>query len=175
MAPTPGERERWQAIWLLAQGWTASATADALGRDPHTIGRWVSAFGEGGPGPWFSNSPGVPPALDERQREELKAAVQKLPAAAGIGLTNWNWKLVHCFVWERFGLSRSSCLNWLHRLGFAFKRPKKRLVKVDEVKREAFVVEYAVLRDEAELNGGKVFFADKANSVPMPNYGTSGC
>ena len=43
------ERERWQAIWLLAQGWTASATAEALERDPHTIGWWASAFTEGGP------------------------------------------------------------------------------------------------------------------------------
>ena len=25
-----------------SQGWTASGTAQALGRDPHTIGRWVS-------------------------------------------------------------------------------------------------------------------------------------
>ena len=36
-------------ILLLAQGWTSSATAQALERDPHTIGRWVSAFGKGGP------------------------------------------------------------------------------------------------------------------------------
>ena len=49
LAPTPRERERWHALWLLTQGWTASATAEALGRDPHTIGRWVAAFGEGGP------------------------------------------------------------------------------------------------------------------------------
>ena len=40
---------RWYAVWLLAQGWTAAATAEALERDPHTIGRWASAFGEGGP------------------------------------------------------------------------------------------------------------------------------
>ena len=46
LAPTP--RERWQAIRFLAQGWTAAATAEALERDPHTIGRWASAFGEGG-------------------------------------------------------------------------------------------------------------------------------
>ena len=26
LAPTPRERERWHAIWLLAQGWTASGT-----------------------------------------------------------------------------------------------------------------------------------------------------
>ena len=45
---------------------------------------------------------------------------------------------MHRFVWERFGLSlcRSSCLTYLRRLGFAFKRPKKRLLKADEEKRE---------------------------------------
>ena len=30
-------------------GLTASGTAQALGRDAHTIGRWAAAFGEGGP------------------------------------------------------------------------------------------------------------------------------
>ena len=34
LAPTPREQERWHAIWLLAQGWTASATAEVLDRDP---------------------------------------------------------------------------------------------------------------------------------------------
>ena len=24
LAPTPRERERWYAVWLLAQGWTAA-------------------------------------------------------------------------------------------------------------------------------------------------------
>ena len=36
-APTPRERERWHALWLLAQGWTAAAVARALDRDAHTI------------------------------------------------------------------------------------------------------------------------------------------
>ena len=49
LAPTPRERERWYAILLLAQGWTTAGTAEALERDPHTIGRWAAAFGEGGP------------------------------------------------------------------------------------------------------------------------------
>ena len=73
--------------------------------------------------------------------------------------------MVRQFVSERFGvtLSRSSCLNCLHRLGFAFKRPKKRLVKANESQREAFVVEYAALRDEAERTGAKIFFADEAH------------
>ncbi len=63
LAPTPRERERWHAIWLLAQGWTASSTAQALGRDPHTIGRWAAAFGEGGntAALIFEQSGGSPP------------------------------------------------------------------------------------------------------------------
>ena len=49
LAPTPRERERWHALWLLCRGLTASGTAQAQGRDAHTIGRWAAAFGEGGP------------------------------------------------------------------------------------------------------------------------------
>ena len=91
----------------------------------------------------------------------MKAAVQELPAMAGIELANWNWKVVHQFVSERFGisLSRSGCLNYLHRLGFAFKHPKKRLVKADERKRESFVAEYAGLTEEARRSGARIFFA----------------
>ena len=90
---------------------------------------------------WF------PSALREEQQAELQAAVQKTPATAGIALANWNWKVVRQFLSERFGvsLSRSTCLDYLHRLGFAFQRPKKRLLKADAGKREAFVAEYAAI------------------------------
>ena len=91
--------------------------------------------------------------------------MQELPEAAGIEMANWNWRVVNRFVWERCGisLSRSSCLNWLHRLGFAFKRPKKRLLKADEAKRESFVAEYAALMEEACQSNAKIFFADEAH------------
>ena len=87
LAPTPREQERWYALWLLGQGWTA--TAEILERDPYTIGRWAAAFCEGDPRAFILSSPEVPPGLGEAQQEELRAAVQELPAEAGIGLTNW--------------------------------------------------------------------------------------
>ena len=69
LAPTPRERERWYAILLLAQGWTAAGTAEALERDPHTIGRWAVAFGEGGPAALiFEQTGGSPPLLARRNR-----------------------------------------------------------------------------------------------------------
>ena len=62
-APTPRERERWHALWLLAQGWTAGRVADALGRDPHTIGQWLANFRQAGPvGLAFEQTGGSPPA-----------------------------------------------------------------------------------------------------------------
>ncbi len=95
----------------------------------------------------------------------MRAAVQELPAMAGIELANWNWRVVRQFVLERFGigLSRSGCLNYLHRLGFAFKRPKKRLLKADGAKRQSFVAEYAALTEEARRSGARIFFTDEAH------------
>ena len=67
MILTPTPRERWYAILLLAQGWRASATAEALERDPHTIGRWAAAFGAGGPRALtFEQTGGSPPPLARR-------------------------------------------------------------------------------------------------------------
>ena len=68
-APTPRERERWHALWLLAQGWTASAVAEALEREPHTIGMWVAALGNGGAAALgFEQSGGSPPPSTETRR-----------------------------------------------------------------------------------------------------------
>ena len=95
----------------------------------------------------------------------MKGAVQELPSQAGIDLSNWNWQVVRRFVEERFGLSlsRSSCLNYLHRLGLVLKRPKKRLVKADPARREAFVAEYVALTASVRRSDGKMFFADEAH------------
>src|SRR5712691_5415366 len=166
-APTPRERERWQALWLLAEGWSAVQVAEALERDPHTIGEWLASFRLAGwPGGSHVRAHGwVPPALSPEQQAELKATVQMPPAAAGIELADWNWKVVHELVQRRFGstLSRSSCLNYLHRLDFVLKRPKKRLVKANAERRAAFVREYALLRAAAQAIGAKLFFADEAH------------
>ena len=95
----------------------------------------------------------------------MKAVVQGLPEKAGIDLANWNWKVVRRFVQERFGrwLSRSSCLNYMHRLSFVLKRPKKHFLKADEAKRQAFMAAYAALLAEAQRVGAKIFFADEAH------------
>jgi hypothetical protein len=61
-APTPRERERWHAVWLLACGWAAGQVAEAFEPDAHTIGDWVEDLREKGPtGLAFDQSGGFPP------------------------------------------------------------------------------------------------------------------
>ncbi len=95
----------------------------------------------------------------------MKVAVQAPPQEAGIDLANWNGKVVREFIRLRFGisLSPSCCLNYLHRLGFVLKRPKKRFLKANVEAREDFVARYAMLRSEAQARGAKVFFVDEAH------------
>jgi transposase len=95
----------------------------------------------------------------------LKAVVQAAPSAAGVELAKWTWKGIRQYVQEQFQvlLSSRTCLNYLHRLGFVVKRPKKRLRKANAEKRAAFVQEYAALRPEAQASGAKIFFVDEAH------------
>jgi transposase len=68
-APTPRERERWHALWLRARGWTAAEVAEALGRDPHTVGAWLEAFERDGPAALaFEQTGGSPPRWERTSR-----------------------------------------------------------------------------------------------------------
>ena len=68
-AATPRERERWHALWLLAQGWSANQVAAVLDRDAHTIGGWRTAFCEHGPAALaFEQTGGSPPPSPRRYR-----------------------------------------------------------------------------------------------------------
>jgi transposase len=95
----------------------------------------------------------------------LKAAIQTPPREVAIDLADWNWKVVRAFIEQSFGqlLCRSSCLNYLHRLGFVLKRPKKRLLKANAEKRAAFVAFYVALLAQARAVGAKIFFLDEAH------------
>ena len=113
-----------------------------------------------------------PPALGETQPEALKATVQGLPGEAGIELANWNWRSVRQFVLERFGisLSRRSCLNYLHRLGFVLKQPKKRLVKADA----ANITVALVMKVSEGVSGSDIAWPGPGAAVSIPTSGWSG-
>ncbi len=68
-APTPRERERWHALWLLARGGSPEQVAEALGRDARTIADWLADFEQKGPaGVAFEQSGGSPPPSARRSK-----------------------------------------------------------------------------------------------------------
>ena len=63
-APTPRERERWHALWRLAQGWPATQVATLPARDQHTLGIWLAGCCNRGPDALvFEQAGGSPPVL----------------------------------------------------------------------------------------------------------------
>lgn len=95
----------------------------------------------------------------------MKTAVKAPPQESGIELADWNWKVVREFIERYFGhkLCRSTCLNYLHRLKFVVKRPKKQLLKANEEKRNAFVGLYKSLLADALAINARIFFVDEAH------------
>ena len=72
-ASTGRERERWHALWLLARGWSAAKVAEALDRDPHTVGDWIDNFRREGPqGITFEQTGGSPPSSTIPSKLNLK-------------------------------------------------------------------------------------------------------
>ena len=113
---------------------------------------------------------GRSPALGETQQADLRAAVQGLPAYSGIELANWTLRQTQ----EESGQSvRLRALRYqpepqhLSKLpepaGLAFKWPKKRLLKADAGKREAFAAAYTALASQAQESREEVFLADEAH------------
>ena len=171
VAPTP--RERWCAMLMPAQGWTASTTAYALERDSHTIGRWAAAFGEGGPAALIFEQTGGSPRSRQGAAEGVEGSGTGVARQIGHrvgqlelegGPAVYAGRLGHRVEPQQLHeLPPSPRGQALHRPGFVLKRPKKRLVKADNAKRESLVAEYAALRDEARRSGAKIYFAGEAH------------
>ena len=69
-APTSRERERWHAIWLLAQGWTGRRWAEPWSGMAIRLANGVKPSLRAVPKGWFLSRLVVPPALDVEQRAD---------------------------------------------------------------------------------------------------------
>jgi transposase len=95
----------------------------------------------------------------------LSTALDAPPQTAGIAAATWSWKSVREWAERQCAaaLSPRTCLRYLHRLGYVWKRPKRLLVKADPAKRAAFVERYRTLLSEAQRRGARSFFVDEAH------------
>ena len=82
-APTPRERERWHALWLLVQGWTAVAVAGRWDGMPIPLAGGLPSSARAVRGRWPSSSRVVPP------RDRRSAADRTEGSGAGGSSKGW--------------------------------------------------------------------------------------
>ena len=81
-APHPRTRERFLALVLLAQGHCAWGLRRILGRDVHTVLKWVHDFNHGGPTALSYRRTGGSPARRSHLAALIQEAVEQSCAAA---------------------------------------------------------------------------------------------
>jgi len=110
-AADPVERSRWQLLWLLGRGQTATAVAETTGYSPYWIGQIAKRYNEHGPEGVADRRhqwPGGKPLLSEEQQEELRQALVG-PAPDG-GL--WTPQAVAEWIGQRLGHPVRYQLGW---------------------------------------------------------------
>ena len=136
-------RDRYKAILLLDQGWSYQKIAEALLINQNTIRRYFEAFQEGGIDTLILlKYQGRPAQLSEIQQEQLKDHLRE-----NIYLSA---SQVQSYIEKAFSITYTAkgVVNLLHRLGFAYKKPKLVPGKADSEKQRLFLEEYDKLKQE---------------------------
>lgn len=138
-ATEAGEARRWQILWLLAQGRTATQVAAVTGYSAYWIGRIARRYHEQGPAGVEDRrhqARGATGVLSAEQQEELRQALRG-PAPDG---EQWTGRTVAEWMTARLGRTVAYWLGWayLRRLGLRRYVPRPRHVKADAVAQETF-------------------------------------
>jgi len=142
-------RERYFALYLLAQGKDAKDIAPDIGKNRIAVANWCHLYNEQGPEALHPDWAGTHPDLSEDEFVQLKQALLKHPRESGFSQGVWTGKLVSEFVKKTFGKSISlyTGINYMHRLGLSRKRPRKKLKKGDPKAQKKFAKELQTIED----------------------------
>src|SRR5215472_9337411 len=139
-ASDPVAGRRWQILWLLARGQTATQVAAVTGYSAYWIGQLARRYNEAGPTgvedrrhQARGRRAGV---LTAEQQEELRQALRG-PAPEGEA---WTGRTVAEWMTPRVGRPVASWLGWayLRRLGLRRYVPRPRHVQADAAAQAAF-------------------------------------
>lgn len=137
------ERRRQRAMALVfTYDYTQAAAAEAVGVTVRTLQKWVAAYrshGKDGIAP--SETPGRPPALDEKDLSKLERFLLKGARAYGFDNDLWTSERVGTVIEEKFGYSfhRGHVWRILQSMGWSPQKPERRAFERDEDEIEKFV------------------------------------
>jgi transposase len=112
---------RLHGVLLVAQGLTAPQAASLLGDTARTVELWVHRFKEKGfRGLREAQRPGRPSRLNPNKLAQVRAALQRNPAEAGVKADTWNANSLSLYL-RSLGveLKARQCRNLLRQWGFS--------------------------------------------------------
>jgi len=146
--------DRIKSIVLLGTGWSVAEVAQALLVDESTVRRWCEKYQqEGQKGLTTLQYQGADSFLTTSQQKELAKHLDKYTYLTSIEIRYYVKKT------SNVEYSPTGMKELLHRLGFAYKKPKHVPGKLDPKKQESFLEEYRKLRKTKGKND-PVYFAD---------------
>jgi transposase len=135
----PVERSRWQFLWLLARGLTATAIARVTGYSAYWIGQIARRYNAAGPDALRDRRRrprGQRSLLNDAQQAALRQALAE-PHPAG---DHWCGRTVATWMRAHLGrtVSRHSAWRALRQLGARFLKPRPRHIQADPVAQASF-------------------------------------
>lgn len=107
-----------------------------------SVNRWLQWYEADGVAGLRTGKPtGVPPKLNDAQRQKLIGWVEGGPLAAGYQSGVWTGPMIGDMIEKQFGVRyhKHHVPRLLHELGFSLQRPRKRLAKADLKAQETWV------------------------------------
>jgi transposase len=164
-------RERFLALYDIAQGACATQVAVRTGRHPQTVMGWLHAYNEHGPGaPTCQRPGGRPPCPDiaAAPGDQVRAAPRRVaspPVAGAEAKPRWTLRRLADFVQAKFGrrCCRETIRRTLHRLKLSWKKARKLLGRAKPGQRQAFIAEIGPLLDGARDERHHLVHLDEAH------------
>jgi transposase len=170
-------RERIDAIRLLEQGYTKAEVSRILDVAESSVYGWQKTYREGGLAALSTKiASGRKSLLSDKQMLELSRLMRINPRQLELNFGLWTRKLVRELIRRKFEIdySEQNVGRILKMLGFSPQRPVYRALERDEEKRRIWTEEtFPAIRERAEKEGARVFFADEAGCRTDHHAGTT--
>jgi transposase len=120
---------RLDAILLVAGGKNAYEVAEIFGYSPRSIHSWIKAINQTGDYTVLRDDErsGRPGKLSNKQKDELREIIKKLPSESGYDYARWDGKLLVAHIEKVYEITYSVrwCQKLFIELGFTYRRPRK--------------------------------------------------
>jgi transposase len=170
-------QERIDAIRLLEQGYTKAEVARILDVTESSVYGWQKTYREGGLAALSTKiASGRKRLLSDKQMLELSRCLRMNPRQLELDFGLWTRKLVRELIRRKFGIdySEQNVGRILKMLGFSPQRPVYQALERDGEKRRIWMQEtFPAIRERAEKERAKIFFADEAGCRTDHHAGTT--